>query len=43
MLVGSWLIDQSERIGCIGVAVDSKADAVGYYGRFVQSAMAPEK
>jgi len=27
-------IDQSERIGCIGVAVDSKADAVGYYERF---------
>ncbi len=27
-------IEQSERIGCIGVAVDSKADAVGYYERF---------
>ena len=27
-------MDQSERIGCIGVAEDSKADAVGYYERF---------
>jgi predicted N-acetyltransferase YhbS len=27
-------IDQSERIGCVGVAVDSKPDAVRYYERF---------
>ncbi len=27
-------VDQSERIGCIGVAVDSKPDAVPYYERF---------
>jgi predicted N-acetyltransferase YhbS len=27
-------VSQSERIGCIGVAVDSKVDAVPYYERF---------
>ncbi len=27
-------VDQSERVGCVGVVVDAKEQAVGYYRRF---------